>query len=169
MKKVKTMNDMKRIGMLAIFWMCSAMLAVAQPGPGEDEEKREERIERLKRVYFTEKLDMTVAEAEKFWPLYNEHDKQRRELRKSIRQAQRSLENTGVTEKNLTELNSRITALRHQEVDQDSQFILRVIPVLGPEKTARMIQLEHEFRKELLERMQERRDDRRPEGGPRRP
>ena len=45
-----------------------------------------EEIEAQKRAYFTEKLNLTVEEAEKFWPLYNEFQDKRRALRAKRRE-----------------------------------------------------------------------------------
>ena len=47
------------------------------------QEKRpnKEKIKELKIAFLTEKLDLTVKEAEKFWPVYNKHDAILREIR----------------------------------------------------------------------------------------
>jgi len=157
---------MKQAGWICILLLIS--LGAQAQREGDDDEKREDRIERLKRVYITEKLDLTVAEAEKFWPIYNEYSKKRKDVRRKIRLAHQSTESSGMTEKAMRDLNAQITTFRHEEVDLDSAFMLDVLQVLGPEKAARLVKLEQEFRRELMERMQERRDDRRSDGPPRR-
>jgi len=157
------MNKVIEKSILFLGLMMLVTLGYAQP-PGEDDPKREERIERLKRVYFTEKLDLSVEDAEKFWPVYNEYSKKRKEVRKSIRKSHDRFEVDALSEKEFLSIHAEITASRHKEVDTDGDFLIQVLPILGPAKTARLVKLEQEFRKELMDRMKERREDGPPPG-----
>src|SRR5690554_7641211 len=49
------------------------------------QENRHERIKALKTAYITEKLSLSPADAEKFWPIYNSFDQRFHELRKKRR------------------------------------------------------------------------------------
>jgi hypothetical protein len=65
-------------------WMVLAMLLLSGTAFGQNEPPRfREAMEKMKveRVSFlTEKLQLTVEEAEKFWPLYNEYLSGREEM-----------------------------------------------------------------------------------------
>ncbi len=41
-----------------------------------DEEIRAEKIQSLKIAFITQKLQLTPDEAQKFWPVYNQYDKE---------------------------------------------------------------------------------------------
>ena len=47
-----------------------------------------ERIKAFKTGYLTQELDLSSAEAEKFWPIYNEYEKKMFELRVEKRKAE---------------------------------------------------------------------------------
>jgi len=76
---------MKKAICLLLMALTSISLAWSQPGPPPSPggEKRKEKVEALKRSYFSEKLELTPAEAEKFWPIYNEFSKKEDALRKA--------------------------------------------------------------------------------------
>ncbi len=67
---------MKKIHLSWIL-MILGLLAVAQPNRGEDRKK----IESMKVAYLTEQLSLSPAEAEKFWPVYNEFSKSTKRMR----------------------------------------------------------------------------------------
>jgi hypothetical protein len=62
---------MKKYLLLITFAVCSFCFAKAQD---EDAAKRAEKIEALKIAFITEKLGLSTAEAQKFWPVYNQYD-----------------------------------------------------------------------------------------------
>jgi predicted O-linked N-acetylglucosamine transferase (SPINDLY family) len=45
-------------------------------------EQQREKIESQRIAFITQELDLTPAEAQAFWPVYNEYDKKRHELNK---------------------------------------------------------------------------------------
>ena len=63
--------------------LLSAAAVVAQPKMGDraDLEKKKEKIEAIKVAYLTEELELTVAESQAFWPVYNERQNKEHELR----------------------------------------------------------------------------------------
>lgn len=155
-----------RNAFLALLLLFSSWKAMAQPdGPdGPQDEKRKERIERLKRAYISEKLDLTVEEAEKFWPIYNDFNGKRESIRKAIRQAHKSMD-AATTDKQVSDLLDQIATNRKEEVEAEIKFGKDALPVLGPEKTKRLMGLEQEFKKEMMQRLKERRDNGQGAGG----
>ena len=63
--------------------LLSAAAVVAQPKMGDraDLEQKKEKIEAIKVAYLTEELELTVAESQAFWPVYNERQNKEHELR----------------------------------------------------------------------------------------
>lgn len=58
--------DMKKLILLLAMFVSFSFISVAQPPKGD-------RIKALKTAYITQELNLTSAEAEKFWPVYNEY------------------------------------------------------------------------------------------------
>jgi hypothetical protein len=67
---------MKKNIIIILFFISAGLFA--QPD-------RHEKIRTLKIAYITQELSLTSSEAEKFWPIYNDHDSKITGLRKSER------------------------------------------------------------------------------------
>lgn len=145
--------------LLSLSWMQLS----AQPGDFPDE-KRREKIDALKRAYISDKLELTVAEAEKFWPVYNEFDQKKTEIKKAINKSYKSVKEGGKTEKEVTQSIDFLTAKRKEEAELDAKFLKDCLPILGPDKVVRLAGLQKEFQKELVQKIKERRQQR--GGGP---
>lgn len=141
--------------LLALF---ASLSSFAQPGEGDMDEKRSERIERLKRAYISEKLELSVAESEKFWPIYNEYSTRKDNIKKELKQANKKLKAENVDSQTVSSAIEAITTQRKSEVDNDARFLKESLPVLGAAKTAKLMNLEREFKREMLQRMKERRE-----------
>ena len=59
---------MKNYLLLLILFLGSTTMSYAQGSP------QNERIQALKIAFITQRLQLTAAEAEKFWPIYREYD-----------------------------------------------------------------------------------------------
>ena len=134
-------------------------LSYAQPGPPPPGgEKRKEKVEALKRSYYSEKLALTPAEAEKFWPIYNEFSKKEDALRKEGKGDRKKGEQPNFTEKEaLTEID-RIAVQKKSHIDLETQFLKDCMPVLGASRTMQLTQIDRDFQRELLEHMRERKE-----------
>ena len=134
-------------------------LSWAQPGPPPPGgEKRKEKVEALKRSYYSEKLALSPAEAEKFWPIYNEFSKKEDALRKEGKGDRKKGEQPNFTEKEaLTEID-RIAVQKKSHIDLETQFLKDCMPVLGATRTMQLTQIDRDFQRELLEHMRERKE-----------
>ena len=158
------MNAMKTILCMMVV-MCSTIIGFAQPPMEEMDENRREKIEALKRAYISQELDLTVSEAEKFWPVYNEYDKKKDVVRKDMRRAHKEMKEASNTEKQALETIDFVAKMRKEEVDLDSKFIKDCLPVLGVEKAMKLGGLEREFQRHLMEKLKERRHGGEGKGG----
>ena len=116
---------------------------------------QKERIKAYKTAYITEKLDLSVKEAEKFWPVYNEYDKELFSLKveKSRKEKHRIKELGGpenVSDKEATEIvfnmlgNEKEAAITREKMYQD------LSKNLSPTKLLILYQAERNFNKRLL-------------------
>lgn len=56
------------------------MITLSFSTKAQDHNKHHEKIKTLKIAYLTEQLNLTTSEAEKFWPVYNVHNTETRNL-----------------------------------------------------------------------------------------
>lgn len=167
LKIYKNTDMMKGKNWIAFLLFTAVSVAgFAQPGPDEMDEKRKDKIETLKRAYISEKLELTVAEAEKFWPVYNEFDAQKGANRKSIKQAEKKLKEGSRTEKDAIATIDLIGQKRKEEVDLDSKFFKDCLPILGVDRVMKLAGMQKEFQQELMRRMKDKREEMRQNGEP---
>jgi hypothetical protein len=128
------------------------------PGPPPGGEKRKEKVEALKRSYYSEKLELTPAEAEKFWPIYNEFKKKEDALRKAGKGDKKKGEEPKFNEKEALAEIDRVAQQKKAHIDLETQFLKDAMPVLGTDRTMELGKLDHEFQRELVQHMKERKE-----------
>jgi Spy/CpxP family protein refolding chaperone len=146
--------------LLGILLMAPVAL-MAQPekekADKEKSEEREEKIDRLKIAFITTELNLTSEEAEKFWPIYNESEAKIKELRKSNRKTHREMESGYETMTN-DEAKKKLAVLFENEEKETAvrkEYAEKFSKVIGEKRTLKLLSLEHEFRRELLDRLKE--------------
>jgi Skp family chaperone for outer membrane proteins len=146
----------------------TSVLAMAQPDdmPPIPEEKLEE-IKAQKVAYITQKMGFTPEEAQKFWPVYNQYDKELEASRKEMRDFHRGLKKSGteLTETEAEQLIDKELSTRQKELDTRRKYSAEFKKNLGAVRTVKLYQAERDFNKELLKRMRERSGEQRG-GGP---
>lgn len=121
--------------LLSFFTIFTFFFAYAQNG------QRSEKIQALKIAFITQKLGLTSAEAEKFWPVYNEYEGEINNLRLSNR--------TGDVLDNEQKL-----------LDIKKKYSPRFEKILGPQKLNKFFNAEKEFRNVLIKRLKAQRQQR---------
>ncbi len=147
--------------------VAAAMLWMAQVSSAQEkgDQEKGERIQQLKIAFISERLDLSREQAEKFWPIFNDFDGQKMNIRKQLKDFHKKMKDGIVAEKELTDAINKMTELRTQEAQVDKQLLLEVLPVIGADKTQRLIGLEEDFRKKLMDKFREKRMGKGP-GGP---
>ncbi len=134
-----------------LFW---GTLVQAQTRKDTDDRKdRLEKIENAKIAFITEKLSLTQEQAQRFWPLYNELDAKKQDLRKRSRTfREESL--ASLTDEQIREGLENRLVYRQRELDLDKEYMDRYLRVISPKQLALLHRSEREFTKLLLERLQ---------------
>jgi len=111
-----------------------------------------DRIMALKTSYFTDKLEFTSSEAEKFWPIYNTYSNTINDLRhkdyKAIKTELSDFDN--VTEERAGQLLKKFTALENKKLQLKSKLIEDLQGVISNKKTIKLFKVEDDFRRRLL-------------------
>ncbi len=118
---------MKKFLLTISIFICSVSLAQAQPDPA----KREEKIQALYIAYLTQQLKFTEDEAQKFWPVHAQYDKEIKAVRED-----------------LNELDRQQATLNVKKKYQD-----RFIKILGADRANDFFKADAEFRKRMIERL----------------
>lgn len=130
---------MKKI-ILYLGFLFSFFAAAAQTAPTEDlSPQKEEKIKALYVAYITQQLQLTPDEAQKFWPLHAQYDAELRTI------------NTGTA----NELDRQQAILNVKKKYQSS-----FTKMIGSERSNNFYRQDGEFRKKLVERLKQMRQQR---------
>lgn len=143
-------------------------------GQGDESHKeKDEKIEALKVGFITKELNLTSTEAEKFWPIYNEMDAKMKEIRQSCRKINRELKESEekITNEDAKKKLNTLFENDQKELDLKKEYSEKYIKIIGEKRTLKLLSLEHEFRRVLLDRLKDHKDrpaphDRKPHGKP---
>lgn len=140
---------------LAIILLVSALsvAAYAQDGPHK---AQRDRIQAEKIAFITRELELTPEEAQVFWPVYNQYEKEQMEGNKAVRDAQKALQEAVESGKNDSEtkplLDKWVAAKKAQKntmVEHRAEFV----KIIGETKTARLFMAEDNFRNQQIRRI----------------
>lgn len=124
-----------------------------------------ERIKAYKTAYLTDQLDLTAAEAEKFWPVYNAYDDTVFELKvKKMRRLHKAVESKGGLDK-LTEAEAADFLKQYSEIEEKTLAAKKTLhsklkDIISAKKILKLERAEIGFNKFLLERMRKGRENR---------
>ena len=102
-------------------------------------------------------MNLTSAEAEKFWPVYNDYQKQKNLIQREkimlIRDFNQN-EST-LTDKQMTEMGDKLINYISEESSMAVSFHKKIGNVLPPVKVIRYYQAENQYKIQLLKELQE--------------
>ncbi|HEY1060578.1 MAG TPA: hypothetical protein VGE44_02790 [Daejeonella sp.] len=141
------MKGLVKKGVLGII-MCLTMNTVLI---AQDRREHYERIEAIKVAFITKKLDLTTEEAQKFWPVYNNYQKELIELMRKRRE-DRQKTDIAPGDKINADLSYESKMLELKK--KYKKLYLKAIPA---EKVLLLYQAEREFREHLIKQLNHRR------------
>jgi Spy/CpxP family protein refolding chaperone len=136
--------------------LLSTAAGMAQPKMGDraEIEKKKEKIEAIKVAYISEELELTVAESQAFWPVYNELQSKEQELREKQRANFMSLKkDEEISEKELETMIYKMSDIHIAIEELRKSYLDDFIDLLGAKKTLQLIKAEKEFGRRMMERM----------------
>ena len=119
-----------------------------QAHKGENKEK----LEAMRVGYLTSRMKLTSEEAQKFWPIYNE---MRAELEKLDKPNTTGKAPENMTEAELRELINRQLSIEEAKLAIRRKYADKFLQVIPAIKVVRLQQAERDFKKVLLERIQQ--------------
>lgn len=134
-----------------------SLIAISAFGQDEDlaprqDKKMRDKIEAARIAYITDQLQLTPAEAEKFWPIYREFAERRRELRQELRNTNK----TADPNQSDQEVVDQQFKVKQQELDLEKDYSGRLLKVISAQKLRSLPQAERGFRQMILDQIQRR-------------
>ncbi len=123
------------------------------------EDNQKDKIETRRATYYTKYLDLTKAEAEKFWPVYNEYTDKKTEIRKKNNETCKNVcdkNDSDISEKEADDMIKNHLATKQAMLDLEKEYIPKFKAVLPVNKVAKLMRAEHKFRGEVIKNVKHR-------------
>jgi hypothetical protein len=146
----------------AIFLLATSGTLIAQS------QEQIEKFNEERKVYFTEKLELTTAEANAFWPLYEDFQNRKMKLVEDERNtwlyAHKNAEN--LSDKEILETLEKAYTLKDQQLELEREYYQdKFLKALPAKKVLKLGKVEWDFRRYLLRKLREEGKDNGGQGG----
>ncbi|MEO8148465.1 MAG: hypothetical protein ABI723_12545 [Bacteroidia bacterium] len=159
---------MKSIKLIALFVSLVCIGSYAQPGDRQPGGTKDDKIQSMKIAFLTQRLDLTPEEAQKFWPVFNQFESEMKTLRGNKKDA--SADFDSMNDNDAEKFVDDELVRRQKELDVLKKYHAQFKQVLPIRKVGKLYTAQEDFKRELLKRLQERREGGKPGGqGGRRP
>jgi len=141
-----------------------ALLINAQGRRGWDP-ATQEKFRSMKIAFFTDELEFTTEEAEKFWPVYHKYEEKQsdlhRERRNSFRGSMEEFET--ISDEQAEEMIKKHLEFQKKDLQLEIELYTNIKEILPPKKIAKLHITEMRFREHMLKQL---RGERGGQGGP---
>lgn len=111
------------------------------------------KIEAAKIALITERLELTPAQAEKFWPIYREFGKQRQEIRRDFDQARRNFDPNKASEEENKKMLEMANQVKERQLKLEREYSQRILKVITTRQLNNLRKAENDFKEMLLRRI----------------
>ena len=113
----------------------------------KDKSRLREKLNSHKIAFLTDKVNLTEDEAEKFWPVYNAYEEEKKAIRED--KLVEAL-NADISEKEAEKALNSILEIRARELELDKKYINKFKTVLPASKVVKLIKAEKEFKAKMV-------------------
>ena len=148
---------MKKLNLFGIFLILS--FGVSTYAQGIESEKLD-RINAQKVAFFTQHLQLSTAEAEIFWPVYNEYQQKRNEIQIARRESHKNytLYKGTLSDKEIEKIADEFVELSIKEADLLAGYHNKFKEILPVRKVMKLYEVEIQFKNYLLRQIRNRQE-----------
>ena len=142
---------MKKILVTALFF---CLVIGVSFGQGRNKEAMQQKIESMRIAYIAKQLDLKPEEAQKFWPIFNKYQAERKTLKGSYKTTKKGKE---VSSEQAEAIISASFELKEKELELKRKYYAQLKSVLSPKQIVTLEKAERDFKETILKRAKERR------------
>jgi len=135
---------------LALLMLGLAPLGVAQEKPADNMQILRDKLKADKKVLVAANMELTESEAQGFWPLYDQYQKDLQQINQRIANLLESyaadLQGKSLTDGKAKQLITEAVAIEQAEAQLKSTYAPQLSKVLPVKKVARYLQIENKIR-----------------------
>jgi hypothetical protein len=145
---IKSENVFFIISLILFFF---SSLANAQPA----RKQMQERIEKAKISFITERLLLTNEQSVKFWPVYNEFSAKRKQQMTVIRKLNKENKNPSTSDDQIRQNFSLMLEKKQAILDIEKEYLNKLLAIINPRQLDALLKAEKDFMKMLRKKMEE--------------
>lgn len=142
----------KIISVLAVLALAGSVTFAQDRQEKKNGKDWREKVRAEQVAFITSELDLSESEAQAFWPVYNEVQKQRREAFRTTGEAYMNLQK-GVDEKEVSQLLDKYLEAKKAGEKMEADAVARYKKVLPVNKVAKLLLAEEKFRQNQIHRL----------------
>ena len=129
--------------------------------PDQRMENRKEQIKAMKVAYITQLLNLTPEESQTFWPIYNQMEDEKKQIKKGGVDKASLKGNVGnMSDQDLEKIIEQEFAMKRQLLDlQQRQYYQQFKTVLPMQKIIKLQYADNAFNREILKKMRDKRKE----------
>lgn len=138
-----------------LFTVLTALTVGMWAQPKHHLREKKEKVDAMKVAFITRELDLSSEEAQEFWPVYNEMDKQIEALRMATAEKMMKLRDEGKKIEDMSD--EELKSMMNERLANDEkiaqikkEYHEKFLKILGVQKTAKLYLAEMEFARELM-------------------
>ena len=141
---------------MLIFALMLSLQIQAQPVRGNSQD--ESRIESFRIAFITRKLSLSPEESKAFWPVYDKYQAELKSIRQNQRDQRKNLRQDfeDMSDKDIEKFVDSEIQMRQNELDLMKKYNTQFKAILPIRKVALLYKTEEDFKRELLQRLQDR-------------
>lgn len=150
---------MKRLLFIVTISVLLLGKSVVYAQKGEDHQERWEKYRAEKVAFLSTNLELTPEEAQKFWPIYNQMDKERSDAQQNRRELERRVRDAGesLSDDEIIKLTREFAGNMKAEGALMEKYNEKYLKILPPQKVLNLYQVENEFRMYMFKKYRDRR------------
>jgi len=145
---VKLEKVMKKTIILNVVILFFGMAAYAQK-PTTEYDK--EKLEAARVAFITNRLDLKPEQAEKFWPLFNQYNEERRKMMGKVSTLNRESMQE-LTETRAKEIIQKRFSIQQQLLDMEKLFMDEITKVISPQQAIKLGGVNREFTRQVYQK-----------------
>lgn len=138
-----------------LFTLCFVALTLTSFA---QKKERQDKIKALKIAFITDKLELTETEAQKFWPIYNAHEKEMEMLRLNAREKRRNLKIATLSDSDASKALDDMMAFEKEQLNKREDLIESLKTAIPSIKIIKLHLAEKAFNQRMLEEIKNRRE-----------
>lgn len=119
--------------------------------------KVRDKIKAARIGLITQRLSLTPDQAEKFWPLYNEFDQKRADIRKPYQEAQKNINPNNPDPQQQQALVDMGLKVKQDELNLEKEYSTKLMTVISAQQMLNLRQAERDFRSIIINMLNNRR------------